>query len=141
MRRDWLSVRVTEECERHVPCRRRNTSKARLLQTRSAYMTASSAPHDLVATGTALKIPPLDHGAIGNGRVIALVSPTSAIEWLCLPRFDSPAVFARLLDTRKGGSFRILYGEREVRGTLAYLPNTNVLSTRFEQNGDAWEVI
>jgi GH15 family glucan-1,4-alpha-glucosidase len=104
-------------------------------------MTASSAPHDLVATGTALKIPPLDHGAIGNGRVIALVSPTSAIEWLCLPRFDSPAVFARLLDTRKGGSFRILYGEREVRGTLAYLPNTNVLSTRFEQNGDAWEVI
>ena len=38
--------------------------------------------------------PPLDHGAIGNGRVLALVSPTSAIEWLCLPRFDSSACFA-----------------------------------------------
>ena len=40
----------------------------------------------------------LNHAAFGNGRVLALVSPTSAIEWLCLPRFDSPSVFARILD-------------------------------------------
>src|SRR5580658_4291959 len=99
-------------------------------------MTQSVSP-----AGSALKIPTLDHGAIGNGRVVALVSPTSAIEWLCLPRFDSPSVFARLLDAQNGGTFRILYGEAEVRGELSYLPNTNVLSTRFEQNGDAWEII
>src|SRR6185312_12234715 len=83
----------------------------------------------------------LDHGAIGNGRVIALVSPTSAIEWLCLPRFDSPSVFARLLDRERGGTFRILAGEHELRGSLRYMQNTNVLATRFEADGCKWEVI
>ena len=60
------------------------------------------------------KIPALDHGVIGNGRVpLALVSPTSAVEWLCLPRFDSPSIFARLLDARNGGKFRLLAGSEE----------------------------
>jgi GH15 family glucan-1,4-alpha-glucosidase len=85
--------------------------------------------------------PPLDHGATGNGRVIALVSPTSAIEWLCMPRFDSPSVFARILDRQRGGTFRFLRGDREVRGALRYLPNTNVLSTRFDDGDASWEVI
>src|SRR6185312_1483519 len=91
--------------------------------------------------GSALRPPPLDHGAIGNGRLIALVSPTSAIEWLCLPRFDSPSVFARLLDRERGGTFRILAGEHELRGSLRYMQNTNVLATRFEADGCKWEVI
>jgi GH15 family glucan-1,4-alpha-glucosidase len=95
----------------------------------------------VTAGAAALRIPPLDHGAIGNGRVLALVSPTSAVEWLCLPRFDSPSVFARLLDQEKGGTFRLLAGDREVRGHLKYLPNTNVLATQFELDGAAWEVI
>jgi GH15 family glucan-1,4-alpha-glucosidase len=89
----------------------------------------------------ALQAPPLDHGVIGNCRVLALVSPTSAIEWLCLPRFDSPSVFARLLDRDNGGTFRILVGDREVRGNLHYLANTNVVATRFELDGAAWEII
>ncbi len=85
----------------------------------------------------ALKAPPLDHGVIGNGRVLALVSPTSAFDWLCLPRFDSPSIFARLLDAQKGGyvSHPRLRGE-EVRGQLDYMVNTNVLRTVFEL-GDA----
>ena len=58
--------------------------------------------NEVTAAAAALDVPPLDHGVIGNGRVLALVSPTSAIEWLCLPRFDSPSVFARLLDSRQG---------------------------------------
>src|ERR1051325_11011877 len=80
-------------------------------------------------------VPPLDHAAIGNGRVLALVSPTGAMEWLCLPRFDSPSVFARLLDAKEGGVFRVLHGGEEVVGELRYLPNTNVAVTRFERNG------
>ena len=107
----------------------------------TAERTITAAEHEVTAAAAALRIPPLDHGAIGNGRVLALVSPTSAIEWMCLPRFDSPSVFARLLDAQKGGTFRFLSGEAEVRGQLRYLPNTNVLSTRFDVDGAAWEVI
>ena len=55
-----------------------------------------------------LPSPRLDHGAVGNGRILALISPTSAVDWLCLPRFDSPSVFGRLLDHARGGTFRFL---------------------------------
>jgi len=89
-----------------------------------------------------MQAPPLHHGAIGNGRVLALIAPTSAIEWLCLPRFDSPSVFGRILDAEHGGTFRVLGpGKRELGGTISYVPNTNVLSTRFVHGDDEWEVI
>lgn len=83
----------------------------------------------------------LDHGLIGNGSILALVSPTTAVEWLCMPRFDSPSVFGRLLGQERGGVFRFLTSGQEVAGIMDYLPNTNVLCTRFERNGAAWEVI
>src|ERR1700760_3350050 len=74
----------------------------------------------------------LDHGAIGNGRLIALVAPTTAIEWLCLPRFDSPSVFAALLDRERGGRFQFLgRNGAPVRGSASYLANTNVLRTEI----------
>src|SRR3974390_899585 len=99
---------------------------------------AHSTWEQVSAAAAALRVPPLDHGAIGNGRVIGLVSPTSSIDWLCLPRFDSPSVFARLLDEQRGGSFRLLLGDREIRGQLKYVTNTNVLSTRFEADDCVW---
>jgi GH15 family glucan-1,4-alpha-glucosidase len=83
----------------------------------------------------------LDHGAIGNGRVIALVAPDTAIEWLCLPRFDSPSVFAALLDRERGGRFQIRAGGEAVRGRASYLPNTNVLRTEVTAGEARWEVI
>jgi GH15 family glucan-1,4-alpha-glucosidase len=95
----------------------------------------------VVVSDPSLRIPPLDHGVIGNGRVLALVSPTSAIEWLCLPRFDSPSVFARLLDADRGGCFRFLTGGRELQGEMAYLTNTNILRTVFRDGDTAWELI
>ena len=61
-----------------------------------------------------MRPPPLNHAVFGNGRLLGLVSPTSAIEWLCLPRFDSPSVFGRLLDHEQGGSFRILHASGEL---------------------------
>lgn len=77
----------------------------------------------------------------GNGRVLALVAPTSAIEWLCLPRFDSGSVFGRLLDAERGGCFRVLARDGERSGSLDYVPNTNVVRLRFEDEDAAWEIV
>ena len=74
---------------------------------------------------------PLHHGAIGNGRVIALVAPDTSIDWLCLPRFDSPSVFARLLDRERGGAWAFKPVD-DWRATAGYVRNTNVLRTELE---------
>jgi GH15 family glucan-1,4-alpha-glucosidase len=86
-------------------------------------------------------VPTLNHGVIGNGSLLALIAPTGALEWLCLPRFDGPSVFARLLDARSGGVFRFLANGEEIAGDMAYLPNTNILRTRFTRKEARWEVI
>jgi GH15 family glucan-1,4-alpha-glucosidase len=86
-------------------------------------------------------IPQLDHAAFGNGRVLGLVSPTTAIEWLCMPRFDSPSIFARILDAERGGTFRFLSGDAEIRGELGYIANTNVVRTVFSDGDAGWEVL
>src|SRR6266700_1840962 len=72
-----------------------------------------------------------NHGVIGNMRSIALVSVNGSIDFLCYPNFDSPTVFAALLDDEKGGCFEIQpqLGKRKVR--QLYFPDTNILLTRF----------
>jgi len=92
----------------------------------------------------AQNLPPtsrLDHAAIGNGRVLALVSPRGSIDWLCLPRFDSPSVFGRLIDEEKGGSFRFLHAGQELQGRMEYVRNTNVARTVFEADDCSWEIV
>src|SRR5436853_3888015 len=74
---------------------------------------------------------PLDHGVIGNGRVLALVAPTTHIDWLCMPRFDSPSIFARLLDVEKGGTFALVPVCDPFTSHMRYVPNTNVLRTEI----------
>ncbi|HKB78115.1 MAG TPA: glycoside hydrolase family 15 protein [Thermoanaerobaculia bacterium] len=72
-----------------------------------------------------------DYAAIGCTRSLALVSSHGSIDWLCWPRFDSPAIFARILDDQRGGFFAIHpKGQYEVR--RRYLESTNVLETTFE---------
>jgi GH15 family glucan-1,4-alpha-glucosidase len=82
----------------------------------------------------------LDHGAIGNGRVIALISPSTSIDWLCLPRFDSPSVFGRLLDEKKGGSFSFEMVGGGVITRMEYITNTNVLCTHVSGDEGAFDV-
>ena len=72
-----------------------------------------------------------DYGLISDMHSAALVSKNGSIDWCCLPRFDSAAVFCRILDWRKGGYFQVApLGVRSV--SRRYLPGTNVLETLFE---------
>ena len=73
-----------------------------------------------------------NHGIIGNMHSAALVSLDGSVDWLCLPRFDSPSVFGAILDADKGGRFRIAPAAAgELRHKQYYWPDTNVLITRF----------
>lgn len=82
----------------------------------------------------------LDYGVVGNSRTAALISCVGNIEWLCFPDFDSPSVFAALLDREKGGSFGFEVGE-DYRITQSYVPQTNILSTRFSSDEGEFEVL
>jgi GH15 family glucan-1,4-alpha-glucosidase len=71
-----------------------------------------------------------DHGLIGDLRTVALVGTNGTIDWYCCPRFDSPSVFASILDADQGGSFE-LAADIPARTKQFYFPDTNVLITRF----------
>ncbi|WP_432014395.1 glycoside hydrolase family 15 protein [Streptomyces cucumeris] len=72
-----------------------------------------------------------DHGLIGDLQTAALVATDGTIDWFCSPRFDSPSVFAALLDQRRGGHFRITPGHPDYITKQLYLPDTAILITRF----------
>src|SRR5260370_22192375 len=77
-----------------------------------------------------------NYGIIGNMRTAALVGMNGSIDWLCLPHFDSPSVFAAILDDQKGGRFRIAPAGEDFRRKQFYWPDTAVLVTRFlDENG------
>lgn len=71
------------------------------------------------------------YGVIGNMRTAALVSQRGSIDWLSFPHFDSPSVFAALLDHARGGHFSVSPSEERVQSKQLYWPETNVLITRF----------
>jgi len=73
-----------------------------------------------------------DYGLIGNMISAALVGRDGSIDWLCLPRFDSPACFAALLGTAENGRWRIAPASGTKAATQRYLPDTAILETRFE---------
>src|SRR5579862_9675433 len=78
-----------------------------------------------------------DYGVIGDCRTAALIAPDGSIDWCCLPHFDSPAIFCRLLDAERGGYFRVA-PDVPMTTTTAYMTGTNVLETAF--GGDAGQV-
>ncbi|KAH7105779.1 Six-hairpin glycosidase [Auriculariales sp. MPI-PUGE-AT-0066] len=73
-----------------------------------------------------------DHALIGNLHTAALISIDGSVESYCIPNFDSPSVFARILDKDKGGHFSVS-PHCDVKHTVkqAYLPSSNVLATKF----------
>jgi len=79
---------------------------------------------------------PIDaRGMIGDGMTAALVRVDGAIDWLCMPRFDSPSVFGAMLDRERGGLTAVTPAMRPFSSLQAYDPDTNVLETVFEVPG------
>ncbi len=72
-----------------------------------------------------------NYGIIGDLHTVALVGMNGSIDWLCCPNFDSPSVFAAILDDKKGGHFKIAPTVEGVTHKQFYWPETNVLITRF----------
>src|SRR5437867_13064306 len=84
--------------------------------------------------------PPLaDYSFLSDCEVAALVAPSGNVEWMCLPRMDSPSVFGAMLD-RGAGGFRFGPSESRVPASRRYLPGTNVLETSWGVGG-GWIII
>ncbi|MGZ3477527.1 MAG: glycoside hydrolase family 15 protein, partial [Polyangiales bacterium] len=71
------------------------------------------------------------YGLVGDMYSAALIGPNGSVDWFCTPHFDSPSVFAAILDDKKGGRFQIEPTGVEFRTRQLYWPETNVLITRF----------
>jgi GH15 family glucan-1,4-alpha-glucosidase len=82
-----------------------------------------------------------DHGLIGDLQTAALVATDGTIDWFCCPRFDSPSVFASLLDAERGGHFRIRPDIDDYVTKQLYLPGTAILVTRFMTESGVSEVV
>ncbi|WP_179020129.1 glycoside hydrolase family 15 protein [Winogradskyella forsetii] len=81
----------------------------------------------------------LDYGIIGNCKSAALVSKNGSVDWCCLPQFDSPSVFGKLLDDNIGGSFGFEVDD-SYQITQKYIENTVILVTKFSNGLDVFEV-
>jgi GH15 family glucan-1,4-alpha-glucosidase len=80
-----------------------------------------------------------DYGIIGDLRTAALVGVDGSIDWYCYPHFDSPSVFGAILDSKRGGYFRIR-ASSDATSRQLYFPDTNVLITRFQNREGVGEI-
>src|SRR5678815_104963 len=81
-----------------------------------------------------------NYGVIGDLHTVALVGMDGSIDFMCAPRFDSPSVFAALLDDKRGGRFRLAPLLEGAQQKQLYLPDTNVLLTRFLSDDGVAEI-
>ena len=82
----------------------------------------------------------LNYGIIGNCQSSALIHKDSSIDWCCLPRFDSPSIFGKIIDNKIGGFFKIEpIGNYNVK--QEYFKNTSILKTSFNNGYDKFEII
>jgi GH15 family glucan-1,4-alpha-glucosidase len=88
------------------------------------------------------RYPPIgEHGLIGDLQTAALVTTDGSVDWFCCPRFDSPSVFASLLDRDRGGRFRIAAADDDAVVRQLYFPDTAILITRFLTPDGVGEVL
>ncbi|MDA5281661.1 glycoside hydrolase family 15 protein [Streptomyces sp. NPDC054904] len=88
------------------------------------------------------RYPPIaEHGLIGDLQTCALVSSDGVLDWFCSPRFDSPSIFAGLLDHDRGGYFAITADAPDITTRQLYLADTAILITRFLTADGVGEVI
>src|SRR5262252_7126904 len=87
------------------------------------------------------RYPPIaDHGMIGDLQTAALIAKDGTVDWFCCPRFDSPSVFASLLDHDRGGHFQIAPERDDCTERQLYFPDSAVLITRFMRGEGVGEV-
>src|SRR6201993_3758192 len=75
-------------------------------------------------------LPIEERGIVGDLRTVALIGTDGTVDWYCPSRFDAPSLFGALLDRNKGGYFS-LSSRTTQRPKQLYLPDTNILMTRF----------
>ncbi len=82
----------------------------------------------------------LNYGIIGNCKSAALISDMGAIDWCCLPHFNSSSVFAKILDKNIGGTMEIIVSD-DYTIEQKYLKNTNILRTRFTNGLNQFDML
>jgi GH15 family glucan-1,4-alpha-glucosidase len=82
-----------------------------------------------------------EHALVGDGSSCALIGVDGSISWLCLPRFDSPSVFASILDPEIGGRCQLAPTTAGCESRQAYDDDTNVLQTLFHREGSGTAVL
>src|SRR5271170_6894084 len=88
-----------------------------------------------VSSNTPMSLPIEDYALIGNMHTAALVGRDGSIDWLCVPRFDSPACFAALLGTEENGRWQIAPKGELKRTSRRYRGDSLILETEFETSG------
>src|SRR5438270_3737354 len=87
-------------------------------------------PHDSPLNKPSAFPPIADYAFLSDCHTCALIAPDGSVEWMCLPRFDSPSLFGSLLD-RRGGAFRLGPYGLVVPESVRYVPGTMVLETTW----------
>jgi GH15 family glucan-1,4-alpha-glucosidase len=82
-----------------------------------------------------------EHGIVGDMETAALIAQDGTLDYLCWPALDSPTIFAELLDADTGGAFSIVPQLDEPRMLQLYVPETNVLITRWMAESGSTEVM
>ena len=82
----------------------------------------------------------LNYGIIGNCKSSALINEDSSVDWCCLPQFDSPSVFGKILDDKIGGQFKIVT-DASYSISQEYCKNTCILITKFQSQAHAFHLL